>query len=101
MSTNPTALYCGVSLKPRDATIANPYDQGRFAPDQCGMDALTFWCPHCGHSAQMTEVRMVPRRGLFIEAICYTCTTDPTQPSGIYKRVLIPCEAGDLPRIVE
>ena len=97
----PTRPFRGLSLRPRDATILDPYEGGRFAPDQGGIESLTLWCPHCDHSLMMVAITMVPDRGVLIEAICYDCRRSPGAPPGIYKRILIPCPTGELPPVEE
>jgi len=91
-------LHRGLSLRPRDAV--DPYALKRFAPDTVGISQVSVWCPHCNGSLLVVEMHMT-EQGLYIEAVCYSCSNPHRDRPGIYKRLRIPLAWGKLPDIEE
>lgn len=91
-------LHRGLSLRPRDAV--DPYTLKRFAPDTVGISQVSVWCPHCNGSLLVVEMHMT-EQGLYIEAVCYSCSNPNRDRPGIYKRLRIPLAWGKLPEVDE
>jgi hypothetical protein len=96
--SGPAPHHRGLSLRPRDAV--DPYALGRFAPDTCGIQQVGIWCPHCNSSLLVVEMLMT-EHGLYIEAVCQTCSNPNRDRPGIYKRLRIPLAWGKLPDVEE
>jgi hypothetical protein len=96
--TGPEPHHRGLSLRPRDAI--DPYALGRFAPDRWGISQLAAYCPSCNGVLLMTTLLMT-ETGLFVEAVCQTCSNQHGHRPGIYKRGIIPLAWGKLPEVEE
>lgn len=95
--TSRRVLHRGISLRPSDAI--NPYALGRMEPDRLGVYYMTIWCKYCESSLEVTELTLVPGKGLLIEGVCHTCMNrDGTKP-GIYRRFLVALAEGELPLV--
>jgi hypothetical protein len=78
----------------------DPYASGRFAPDQVGVSQMGVWCPHCNGSLLVVEMTMT-EAGLYVEAVCHSCSNPSGHRPGIYKRLVIPLAWGTLPDVKE
>lgn len=96
--SGPAPQHRGLSLRPRDAI--DPYALGRFAPDKVGIQQIGAYCPACNGSILIVTALMT-EAGLYIEAVCQSCSNPSGHRPGIYKRMVIPLAWGKLPDVEE